>query len=116
MSLRHAFEAEHLRREQDRIAREAEERARQEADHARAQTLHDLIAADPVFLAEKGLHLELTRYTVVLDHDHYRLRAYFEDGQVNVTSADKRTATTATAAPRKQEIVDSVDAALAVLA
>ena len=116
MSLRQAFEAEHLRREQERVAREDEERARQEADHYNAQALHDRIAADAGFLADKGLQLELSRYTVVLDHADYRLRAYFEDGQINVTSADKRSASTPTAAPRKQEIVETVDDALAVLA
>ena len=116
MSLRQAFEAEHLRREQERLAREEEERARQEADHARAVQLYDQIVADPDFLAAKGLTAELTRYTVVLNHSDFRLRAYFEDGGVNVSSADKRTASTPTAAPRKNESVDSVDAALVVLA
>jgi hypothetical protein len=53
---------------------------------------------------------------VILDHDDFRLRAYFEAGECSVTSADKRTATTPTAAPRKQETVGSVEAALDVLA
>jgi hypothetical protein len=116
MTLRTAFEAEHARREADRRARAEAERLRQEADHARAVELHDAIAADPDFLAQKKLVLELSRYTVVLEHADYRLRAYFEDGQVNVTSADKRTASTPTAAPRKQAYVESVEQALDTLA
>ena len=71
---------------------------------------------DPGFLAEKKLTLEHTRYTVMLEHADFRLRAYFEDAQINVTAADKRSATTITAAPTKQQSVDSVEQALDVLA
>jgi hypothetical protein len=116
MSFRKAFEAEHARREIERLAREEAERAQQEADHNRANQLYDALAAEQDFLNEKKLVLDRTRYAVTLDHDDFRLRAYFEDGEVSVTSADKRTASTATAAPRKQATVASVDEALDVLA
>lgn len=116
MSFRMAFEAENLRREQERIAREEADRAQQDADHAKAQALYDALAAEGDFLAEKKLALELTRYAVNLDHDDFRLRAYFEDGEGNVTSADKRSASTSTAAPRKQATVATAEEALAVLA
>ena len=49
------------------------------------------------------------------DHADYRIAAYFENGQVSVTSADKRTATSS-AAPRKQQFVDTVEDALLVMA
>lgn len=116
MSFRKAFEAEHARREIERLAREEAERAQQEADHNRSNQLYDALAAEQDFLNEKNLVLDRTRYAVTLDHDDFRLRAYFEDGEVSVTSADKRTASTATAAPRKQATVASVDEALDVLA
>ncbi|HEX5380314.1 MAG TPA: hypothetical protein VFW47_17180 [Phenylobacterium sp.] len=116
MSLRDAFEAEHLRREKDRLAREDAERAQQEADHARANALFEALAAEGEFLTEKRLLLDRTRYAVTLDHDDFRLRVYFEDGEASVTSADKRTATTPSAAPRKQATVKSVAEALDVLA
>jgi hypothetical protein len=116
MSFRQAFDAERLKRETDRRAREEAERARQEADEARSLELYEILAADPAFLAEKKLTLEHTRYTVLLEHADFRLRAYFEDAQINVTAADKRSATTITAAPTKQQFVDSVEQALDVLA
>jgi hypothetical protein len=116
MSFRLAFEAEHLRREQDRLAREDADRAQQEADHAKAQALYDALAAEGDFLAEKKLALDLTRYAVNLDHDDFRLRVYFEDGEGSVTSSDKRTASTSTAAPRKQATVGSVAEARDLLA
>ena len=116
MSFRSAFEAERLKRDADRRAREDAERARQEADEARSVQLYEALAADPGFLAEAGLTLDRSRYTVMLEHSDFRLRAYFEDAQITVTSADKRSATTITAAPTKQEVVDSVDQALGVLA
>ncbi|WP_340646769.1 hypothetical protein [Phenylobacterium sp.] len=116
MSFRQAFDAERLKREADRHARDEAERARQEADDARSVELYEILAADPGFLAEKKLALEHTRYTVVLEHADYRLRAYFEDAQINVTAADRRSASTMTAAPTKQEFVDTVAEALDVLA
>lgn len=116
MSFRLAFEAEHLRRERERLAREDADRAQQEADHAKAQTLYDALAAEGDFLAEKKLVLDITRYAVTLDHDDFRLRVYFEDGEASVTSADKRSTSTSTAAPRKQATVASVEEALDVLA
>jgi hypothetical protein len=115
MSLRQAFEAEQARREAERLAREAAERLQQEEDLARAKTLHDLLASDPGFLASHGLSLSLRRYTVTLDHDDFRIAAYFEDNRASVRSADKRSATTS-AAPRKQQEVESIDDALLVMA
>ena len=116
MSFRQAFDAERLKRDADRRARGDAERARQEADEARSIELYDILAADPEFLAEKKLVLERSRYTVGLEHADFRLRAYFEDAQINVTAADKRSATTITAAPTKQQSVESVEQALDVLA
>jgi len=116
MSLRRAFEAEHTRREIERQAREEADRAQQEADHARANQLYDALAAEPDFLAEKHLVLDRTRYAVTLDHEDFRLRAYFEDGEVSITSADKRTATTPTAAPRKQATACTIEETLDILA
>ena len=116
ITLRTAFEAEHARREAESRARWEAERQRQEADHAKAVQLHDILAADPEFLAAKKLTLELSRYTVVLEHADFRLRVYFEEGQSNVTSADKRTATTPTAAPRKRADIETVEDALEHLA
>jgi hypothetical protein len=116
MSFRKAFEAEHARRDIERQARDDAERAQQEADHARAIQLHDALATEQDFLTEKHLVLDITRYAVTLDHEDFRLRAYFEDGEATVTSADKRSASTPTAAPRKQATVASVDEALAVMA
>ena len=115
MSFRQAFDAERLKRDVDRRAREDAERARQEADEARSIELYEVLAADPGFLAEKNLVLERSRYTVGLEHADFRLRAYFEDAQINVTAADKRSATTITAAPTKQQSVESVEQALDVL-
>ncbi len=116
MSFQHAFEAEQLRRERERQAREEAERAQQEADHDRATALHQALAAESVFLQSRKLTLDRTRYAVTLDHADFRLRAYFEDGKVSVTSADKRDALATSAAPRKQVSVDSVEDALNVMA
>jgi hypothetical protein len=115
MSLRNAFDAEHARREAERHAREEAERLQQEEDLGRAKRLHDLLAGDPAFLAEKGLTLSMRRYTVTLDHDDFRIAAYFEENRANVTASDKRSATTS-AAPRKQQMVDTVEDALLVMA
>ena len=116
LSLRQAFELEMHRREAERVAREEQERAQQEADHAAASALYAVLAADEGFLRERGLRLERTRYAVTLDHEAFRLRAYFEAGEASVSSADKRTATTPTAAPRKQAVATSVAEALDILA
>ena len=116
MPFRGAYEAELTRRETDRRAREEADRAQQEADHARTLQLHAALAAETAFLNEKHLTLDHTRYAVTLDHPNFRLRAYFEAGQISVTSADKRNTATPTAAPRMQEIVETVDAALGLLA
>ncbi len=114
MSFRQAFDAERLKRDAERQARQEAERLRQEADEARAVELYDTLAADPGFLAERGLTLDRSRYTIIVEHTDFRLRAYFEDGVVSVTSADKRS--THAGAPTKQAQVDSVSAALVVLA
>ena len=116
MSLRRAFEAEHARRDAVRHAREEAERRQQEEDLARATQLHEALAEDEGFLREKGLTLGQRRYTVSLNHDDFLIDAYFEAGAISVRSADKRTATTSTAAPRKQQAVNTVEEALEVMA
>lgn len=116
LSLRQAFDLEMHRREAERLAREEQERAQQEADHSAATALYVALESDPDFLRERGLKLERTRYAVTLDHESFRLRAYFEAGEASVSSADKRTATTPTAAPRKQAVTTSVSGALDILA
>lgn len=116
LSLRQAFDLEMHRREAERLEREEKERAQQEADHAAASALFDILSSDPDFLRDRGLKLERTRYAVTLDHATFRLRAYFEAGEASVSSADKRTATTPTAAPRKQAVATSVSGALDLLA
>ena len=75
-----------------------------------------ILEGDPGFLGEHGLHLDRTRYAVILEHTDFRLRAYFEAGEASVTSADRRTATTPTAVPRKQAMAASVEEALILLA
>jgi hypothetical protein len=116
MSFRRAFEAEHARRDAARHAREEAERRQQEEDLARAELLHSALAEDSGFLKEKGLTLDLRRYTVSLHHDDYLIDAYFEGGSISVRAADKRTASTPTAAPRKQKSVDTIEEALDVMA
>jgi len=116
LSLRQAYKAEIDRREGDRLDREARERAQQESDHAAASALYAALEGDRDFLSEHGLHLDRTRYAVILDHRDFRLRAYFEAEEASVTSADRRTATTPTAAPRKQAMAASVEEALILLA
>jgi hypothetical protein len=116
MSFRQAFEAEHARRDAERRTREDAQRAQQEEDLARAEQLHDRLAEELIFLTEKGLVLDRQRYTILLDHPDYRLRAYFEAGSISITSADKRTASPGAVAPRKQQTVATVDEALDVLA
>jgi hypothetical protein len=95
LSLKDAFEVEFARREMERRKRDEEERRQQEEDLARAEQLLTALNADPEFL---------------------NIQAYFEAGKASVTAADKRTATTSTAAPRKQQTVESVEEALAVIA
>ena len=115
-SFRLAYEAERQRRDDERRARDEAERRQQEEDLARAEQLHDALAADAEFLGERGLKLDRRRYTVTLHHDDYLIEAYFEAGLATVRSADKRNASTPTAAPRKQQQVESVEAALEVMA
>ncbi len=115
MTLKAAFEAELTRRENERRAREEAEMQRQAEDLGRAEALEAALAHDADFLAERGLVLERRRYTVTLDHVDYRVAAYFEDGRVSVTAADKRNATTS-AAPRKQQFAESVEDALLIMA
>lgn len=116
MSFRRAFEAEHARRDAERQAREDAERKQQEEDLARAEQLHDAIAGDAAFLKEKGITLDRRRYTVTLHHPDFLIDAYFEAGRATVRSADKRTATTNTGAPRKSTVVETVEDALNVMA
>jgi hypothetical protein len=116
LSLKDAFETEFARREMERRAREEAERKQQEADLAGAQALHVAIGGDEAFLASRGLAADLRRYTVSLDHKNYRIAAYFEGGKASVALSDKRGATPGSAAPRKQETVESVEDALKVMA
>ena len=78
--------------------------------------MHELLAEDGEFLKKRGLTVDRRRYTVSIDHEHYRIQAYFEAGRASVTSADKRTTAPGSAAPRKQETVESVEDALRVMA
>jgi len=116
LSLKDAFETEFARREVERRAREDAERQQQERDLASAQALHAAVSDDGKFLADRGLSADLRRYTVSLDHAHYRVAAYFEGGKASVTLSDKRTTSPGSAAPRKQETVESVEDALKVMA
>lgn len=116
MSFRQAFEAEHARRDAERHEREETERLQQEADLARAEQLYESLAGDPGFLADKGLTVDRRRYTVTLDHADFRISAYFEAGRAVLTSSDKRNAVPGAASQRKQEMVDTVDDALRVMA
>jgi hypothetical protein len=116
LSLKAAFETEFARREMERRAREEAERKQQEADLANAQALHAAVSADGDFLAERGLTPDLRRYTVSLDHKNYRVAAYFEGGKASVTLSDKRMTSPGSAAPRKQETVETVPDALKVMA
>lgn len=116
LTLKDAFETEFARRELERRARDEAERRQQEADLAGAQALHAAVTADGDFLASRELSADLRRYTVSLDHENYRIAAYFEGGKASVTLSDKRGALAGSAAPRKQEIVEGVEDALAVMA
>jgi hypothetical protein len=116
LSLREAYETEYARREMERRARDDAERAQQEADLASAHALHDAVSGDGLFLAERGLTADIRRYTVSLDHANYRVAAYFEGGKASVTLSDKRGTSPGSAAPRKQETVETVEDALKVMA
>ena len=116
LTLKEAFETEFARREMERRARQEAERRQQEADLAGAGALHAALAADPEFLESRGLTADRRRYAVVLDHDRYRITAYFEHGVIAVTLSDKRTVPTGAIAPRRQENVESVPDALRVIA
>lgn len=116
LSLKDAFETEFARREMERRARDEAERKQQEADLANAEALHAAVSADGDFLHQRGLVADLRRYTVSLDHKNYRVAAYFEGGKASVTLSDKRTSSPGSAAPRKQETVETVEDALKVMA
>jgi hypothetical protein len=116
LSLKDAFETEFARREMERRARDEAERKQQEQDLANAQALHAAVSSDGDFLKKRGLTADLRRYTVSLDHTHYRVAAYFEGGTASVTLSDKRTTSPGSAAPRKQETVETVEDALKVMA
>ena len=116
LTLKDAFEVEYARRAMERRARDEAERKQQEEDLARATALFTALKADPAFLHDRELTVDQRRYTVSIDHRDYRIAAYFEAGRASVTSADKRTATTSTAAPRKQVWAETVEEALAAMA
>ncbi len=116
LSLAAAFEAEQQRRAAARREREEAEHRQQEQDLARAEELEAALRADALFLADRGLVLDRSRYTVSLDHVDFRIAAYFEAGQANVTAADKRSTLPGASAPRKREQVETVAEALTVMA
>ena len=116
ITLKDAFEIEFARREMERREREEAERKQQEQDLANAEALYVAVTADPDFLVKRDLIADRRRYTVSLDHRNFRVAAYFEAGTASVTLSDKRSATTTTAAPRKQETVESVEDALKTMA
>ena len=116
LSLKDAFEVEFARREMERRARDEAERKQQEEDLARATRLLEALQADPEFLAKRQLTADRRRYTVSIDHQDFRIAAYFEAGKANVTTADKRTANPGSTALRKRETAESVEDALKVMA
>ena len=116
MSLKDAFEVEFARREMERRSRLEAERRQQEADLANAEALFAALNADAAFLAERGLTVDRRRYTVSIDHHNVRIAAYWEAGKGSVTSSDKRSSLPGSAAPRKQETVESVEDALRIMA
>lgn len=116
LSLKHAFETEFARREMERRARAEAERRQQQLDLAGAEELHGALAADPDFLQVHHLTADRRRYTVALDHEGFRISAYFEGGSVNITLSDKRAAAAGASAPRRQETVEGVPDALRVIA
>ena len=116
LTLKDAFETEFARREMERRARDEAVRKQQEQDLASAEALHAAVSSDGDFLAQRGLAADLRRYTVSLDHKNYRVANYFEAGKANVTLSDKRMSSPGSAAPRKQETVETVEDALKVMA
>lgn len=115
LTLKDAFETEYARREMERRAREDAERAQQAQDLADAEQLFVLLAADPAFLVEHGLAADRRRYAVSLDHERFRISAYFEGGTAAVTCTDKRNASPG-ALPRRQETAQGVDETLRIIA
>jgi hypothetical protein len=117
LTLKDAFEVEFARREMDRRKRAEAERKQQEEDLARATQLLEALQADPDFLHKRNLTADRRRYTVSLDHEDFRIAAYFEAGKASVTLSDKRSpAVPGATAPRKQLTVESVGEALSVMA
>jgi hypothetical protein len=116
LSLKDAYETEYARREMERRARQEAERKQQAADLAGAETLHAAFLADPEFLDSRGLTADRRRYTVSLDHERFRISAYFEGGSVGVTLSDKRAAAAGASAPRRQETAEGASDALRVIA
>jgi hypothetical protein len=116
LSLKDAFETEFARRAMERRARDEAERRQQEQDLANAEALLAALNANPEFLIDRQLVADRRRYTVSLDHEKFRIAAYFEAGVASVTSADKRVTTPGLSSPRKQEAAESVEDALRLMA
>jgi hypothetical protein len=116
LSLKDAFETEFARREVERRAKEEALREQQEVDLAGASELLAALGADPEFLQSRGLVADQRRYSVLLDHERFRISAYFENGTISVTHADKRDVPAGASAPRRQETVHSLPDALRLIA
>jgi hypothetical protein len=116
LSLRDAFEKESARRDMERRAREEALRRQQEADLAGAGQLLAAVTADPDFLQGRALVAEQRQYSVLIDHERFRISAYFENGAISVTHSDKRGAPAGATAPRRQETVHSLPDALRLIA
>ena len=110
LSFRRAFEAERQRRDEERRARDEAERRQQAEDLSRAEQLQAILAEDAAFLEERGLSVDRRRYTVALHHKDFLIDAYFDGGQATVRAASKR------GAPGREQTVDSMEAALALMA
>jgi hypothetical protein len=114
LTLKDAFETEFARREMERRAKEEAMRKQQEADLAGADQLIAALNADPDFLKRHGLVADQRRYTVTLDHERFRISAYFESGAISITHSDKRISSSG--APRRQETVHELPDALRLIA
>jgi hypothetical protein len=115
LSLKDVFETEFARRDAERRAKEAALRRQQEADLAGAGELLAALTADPGFLESHGLVADHRCYTVSLDHERFRITAYFENGAVAVTHMERASPDGATSL-RGHATVQSLPDALRLIA